>query len=160
MENYKRYGKAWRLEASNLSKNQLLDLFQKTTEHLNIVPTGTIEDFDKHALGILNDFDAGIASKEDAHRAFYDYTMKLMDTFYENAKKKGVFGEAMPASTPPTHENDILVARKGYEYWAIANYDFGMPDLNTEPSFLHSEEGFELEDVLYWCELPPIPTDV
>lgn len=70
------------------------------------------------------------------------------------------FGKRMPASTPPTHENAILVYCKGDNSWTIANYDFGMPNLNTEPSFLHSEEGFKLEDVLYWCELPPIPTDV
>jgi hypothetical protein len=48
----------------------------------------TINDASSYIAGIINDFECGVSTKEETLKYLGEYTGRLMELFWENAKKK------------------------------------------------------------------------
>lgn len=87
-ENYVPYGEEWKKEILKNRKEVIVDLYQKGMQHKNIIPSGSLEEAQRHAEGIINDFEGGILSKAETMEAIGEYTGRLMDIFWIGAKKQ------------------------------------------------------------------------
>jgi hypothetical protein len=48
----------------------------------------TIEDAENYVEGCINDFEAGISTKEETLTSLGEYTGRLMELFWENSKER------------------------------------------------------------------------
>jgi hypothetical protein len=88
LENYKPFGEEWKKELMKMRKEDIVDLFQKSMEHKTIVPDHSLESCENYVRGTMEDFIAGISDKYEFMKNMGDYTMKLMDIFWKEAKNK------------------------------------------------------------------------
>ena len=54
----------------------------------NIIHAGSEAECKRYCAGVINDLDAGIITKEEAHNMMGEYTYRLMDIFWTEALKK------------------------------------------------------------------------
>ena len=85
---YKRYGNEWRKEASKLPKEKILDIVQELAKFKEVVPICSLEKCESFVEGCLNDFSYGVIDKNEFMDKMFEYTNFIMDSFFENAKKK------------------------------------------------------------------------
>lgn len=89
-EDYVPYGAEWKKEMMKVKKEDILDMYQKNMQHTNIIDSSTEEGCKHHIDGILNDFESGLITKDQAFHEIGKYTYRLMDIFNKNIKEKGV----------------------------------------------------------------------
>lgn len=85
------YGKEWEAEISKLPKEELIKMIRKIqtgSEDKKICAIETINDAQNIVEGILNDYESGICTKQETLKAFGEYTARLMELFWKNAKAK------------------------------------------------------------------------
>jgi hypothetical protein len=87
MSDYKQFGEEWKKEISKLPKKEIVNMLADANEYKTMVTSGTIVECELEALGILNDFEEGITTKEEAMKALKNYTFRLHDIFYTKSKQ-------------------------------------------------------------------------
>ncbi len=91
VENYTPYGNEWELEMNKLSKAELINMVRKIetgTEIKKMCFMETKREANHIVTGIINDFEAGLSTKSETMYAFGEYTARLMELFWKNAKQK------------------------------------------------------------------------
>lgn len=91
MENYTPYGKEWEAEMNKLPKAELIKMIRKLqtgTEDKKIMLIETSEQASRQVEGIINDFESGISDKRETMRLLGEYTGRIMEIFWKNAKLK------------------------------------------------------------------------
>ena len=91
MENYTPFGTEWEAEMNKLPKAELIKMIRKLqtgTEDKKICAIDTAKEAQHIVEGIINDFEAGISTKSETMRLLGEYTGRLMDLFWRNAKQK------------------------------------------------------------------------
>lgn len=84
---FERYGAEWAKEAARLPKKQLVEMLADANKYKRKIAGRTFGECQKEAQKILNDFESGATSKEEAFEALMDYTLRLHDIFNEQAQK-------------------------------------------------------------------------
>jgi hypothetical protein len=91
MENYTPYGKEWEAEMNKLPKAELIKMIRKLqtgTEDKKICGVDTSKEAQHIVEGIINDFEAGLSTKSETMYALGEYTARLMEIFWKNAKAR------------------------------------------------------------------------
>lgn len=90
-EVYDPYGKEWESEMTKLPKSEIIDMLRETqtgTKDKKICGIETAQEAQHIVDGIINDFEAGIITKTETMAALGEYTARLMELFWQNAKLK------------------------------------------------------------------------
>lgn len=88
LENYQPFGEEWKKELMKMKKEDVVDLFQKSMEHKTIIPDHSLESCENFVRGSMEDFIGGISDKYEFMKNMGNYTIKLMDIFWQEAKNK------------------------------------------------------------------------
>lgn len=91
MKNYTTFGKEWEAEMNKLPKAELIKIIRKLqtgTEDKKICAIETVNEAQHIIEVIINDFEAGISTKSETMGLLGEYTGRLMDLFWKNAKQK------------------------------------------------------------------------
>lgn len=91
MENYTPFGTQWEMQMNNLPKSELIKMIRKLqtgTEDKKICAIDTAKEAQHIVEGIINDFESGISTKSETMKSLGEYTARLMDLFWRNAKEK------------------------------------------------------------------------
>jgi hypothetical protein len=81
----------WEQEMNKLPKAELIKMIRKIqtgTEDKKLCQIETLQQANNQVEGIVNDFEAGIIDKQETMRLMGEYTGRLMELFWKNAKKK------------------------------------------------------------------------
>lgn len=84
------YGKQWEQEVIKLPKETLVEMIRKAntgTGDKKLCAIETLEQAENQIEGIINDFETGLIDKPECMRLLGEYTGRLMDLFWKNAKK-------------------------------------------------------------------------
>jgi hypothetical protein len=90
-EMYIPFGPEWETEISKLSKSEIIKLLRKAktgTDDYLLVTIETSREANRMVEGIINDFEAGISTKDETMGLMGNYTGRLMKLFWDNAIKK------------------------------------------------------------------------
>lgn len=93
MENYTPFGKEWETEMNKLPKAELIKMIRKLqtgTEDKKIMLIETAEQAIQQVEGIINDYEGGIIDKPETIRLLGEYTGRIMEIFWKNAKLKAI----------------------------------------------------------------------
>lgn len=91
MENYTPYGKEWEAEMNKLPKSELIKMILKLqtgTQDKKLMLIETAKQANRQVEGIINDYECGIIDKLETIRLFGEYTGRIMEIFWKNAKLK------------------------------------------------------------------------
>ncbi len=81
----------WEKEMNKWTKDDLIKMIRKLqtgTEDKKLCQIESSKDANIAVEGIINDFEAGISTKEETMRLMGEYTGRLMEVFWKNALKK------------------------------------------------------------------------
>lgn len=87
-QKYIPFGEEWKAELMKMKKEDIVNLFQKSMQHKNIVPDHSLESCENYVRGCMEDFIGGVSDKYKFMKQMGEYTMKLMDIFWTSAKEK------------------------------------------------------------------------
>lgn len=84
-QEYIPFGKEWESEMKKMRKEDLIAMLRV---ELKVKSIATIGDAENFIEGTLNDFETGVSNKKETLRAWGNYTGRLMELFWKNAKNK------------------------------------------------------------------------
>lgn len=90
MEKYTPYGEEWESEMNKLPKSELIKMIRKIqtgTEDKKIMLIETASQACMQVEGIINDYEGGVIDKSETMRLLGEYTGRIMEIFWNNAKK-------------------------------------------------------------------------
>ena len=88
---FKPYTAEWEAAMNRLPKKMLIEMIRKHhtgTSDKKMCGIDTINDAQNAVEGIINDFADGISGKAETMRLLGEYTGRLMELFWDNAKKR------------------------------------------------------------------------
>lgn len=91
MGNYEPFGDQWESEMNKLPKAELIKMIRKLqtgTEDKKIMLIQTSDQASRQVEGIINDFEQGITDKRETMKLLGEYTGRIMELFWNNAKLK------------------------------------------------------------------------
>lgn len=91
LENYTPFGEVWEKEMNKLPKIELIKMIrnlQTGTTDKKMCAIETSREANNAITGIINDFEAGLSTKSETMYALGEYTARLMELFWRNAKAK------------------------------------------------------------------------
>lgn len=89
MADYTPFGEEWENEMEKLPKIELINMIRKLevgATDKKLMQIQTAKDAQRWMDGAINDFESGIATKEETMGKLGDYTARLMQLFFINAK--------------------------------------------------------------------------
>ena len=84
-EIYTQFGPEWKSEMMQMRKEDLVAMLRG---ELKVKTVSTLHDAGNFVNGCVNDFEAGLSTKEETVDALAKFTGRLMDIFWETAVKK------------------------------------------------------------------------
>lgn len=88
-KNYTPFGDEWEAEMNKLPKEELIKMIRKLqtgTEDKQLMFINTSKQASIQVEGIINDFENGIINKRETMRLLGEYTGRIMEIFWNNAK--------------------------------------------------------------------------